>query len=388
MVLATASERRLARLVSDHLGIFTGVIASELDFNCKGPDKLAAILKDSDGRGFEYVGDSSADLPIWRQARQAVIVSSEPRLLRRAKTVCPPAKVIEPQGSGLRDTIRALRPHQWVKNLLLFVPLITSHHMFEPAYLVPAILALLTLCMAASATYLLNDLLDLQSDRIHPNKRSRPLASGRVSIPQAFVMFALLMAGVVVAMLLQPWYFDALVLCYLILTTAYSLVLKRKLMADVICLAALYTLRIVAGGEATGIEISPWLMVFSMFFFLSLAFAKRYTELITFHDRKGKIPGRGYQPIDLEMIRTLGPASGYLCLLVMAQYIYSPEVQRLYSRPWILWLACCVLLYWISRIWFLAHRRQLPHDPVVFALRDRNSYVAGLMLVLILLAAI
>jgi 4-hydroxybenzoate polyprenyltransferase len=288
----------------------------------------------------------------------------------------------------LKSIVRELRPHQWSKNVLIFVPLLTAHVMRNLHYLLPAMLAFVCFCLTASGVYALNDLLDLPSDRRHTRKRKRPIASGELPIPAALALVVVLFGTASALCLLLPWQFAVLLLGYLVLTTAYSMVLKRKLMVDVLCLAALYTARILAGGLATGIPISPWLMAFSTFFFLSLAFAKRYTELESLVHTTEKVPGRGYWAADLELIRVLGPVSGYLCVLVFCLYISkSDEVARFYAHPDVLWLTCPILLYWISRLWFLAHRGHLPHDPVVFALTDTISYICGGLMLAILASA-
>jgi 4-hydroxybenzoate polyprenyltransferase/phosphoserine phosphatase len=389
LVLATASDEELARGVADYLGLFDDVIGSDGRVNRKGRAKLQSIKEHMPGTEFDYMGDSRADLPLWSEARRSIIVASSSNLADRVKGMqsTTTTEIIPAAKTSLKSLVRELRPHQWSKNLLVFLPLLTAHHLREAAYLLPAFLAFCAFCLAASGVYILNDLLDLNSDRRHHKKRRRPLAAGELSIPLALVLMGGMFLGAAALCLTLPWRFAMLLLTYTVLTTAYSAVLKRKLMVDVICLASLYTLRIMAGGAATFIPISTWLMAFSMFFFLSLAFAKRYTELDGMDDSDKKIPGRGYRRSDLELIRILGPVSGYLCVLVFSLYINSREVATYYARPTLLWLSCPLLLYWISRLWFLAHRSQLPHDPVAFALTDRISYLTGLFLVVILAAA-
>ena len=266
--------------------------------------------------------------------------------------------------------------------------MITAHLIGDLGLLLKVLLAFVAYSLAASAVYVLNDLLDLQADRKHHSKHRRPFASGRIPIA---VGVALLLGLIVLSLgiaLLLPTAFVALLLLYLLLTTAYSTYLKRKLMVDVICLAGLYTHRILAGASATGLVISPWLMAFALFFFLSLAFAKRYTELVASQKVAGKIAGRGYMPSDLELIRSMGPACGYLSLLVLCLYINSPDVRQLYRWPEGLWLLCPVFLYWISRVWFLACRQQLADDPVLFAIKDRISLIAGLVVIAVLAVSI
>ncbi len=388
IILATAAEQILADGVADHLGIFAGVIASDGTRNLKGSAKLQAI-QDSIGPGapFDYIGDSTADLPIWRAAARALVVNPSRSLLGKARSQGIDAEVIPTAGGLLKPMLKAIRPHQWAKNVLLFVPVITAHRLTDVVALGQALAAFLAFGFAASSGYLFNDLLDLKSDRRHKTKRRRPLASGRLPIPVGIGLFVGLLAtslGVAGALSLP---FLGMVILYLFLTTAYSLYLKRKLMVDVICLGGLYTLRILAGGVATSIVISTWLLAFSMFLFLSLAFVKRYTEIDGLPASDGKVSGRGYLPGDLDMVRSVGTSCGCLAVLVVCLYINSPDVTILYRHAKLLWLACPVILYWIMRIWFLAQRREMSHDPVVFALSDKISYLAGLILAAILVLA-
>jgi 4-hydroxybenzoate polyprenyltransferase/phosphoserine phosphatase len=388
IVLATATNSKLARAVAEHVGLFDAVLASDSTVNLKGAAKLEAIRAHCGAGGrFDYMGDSHADLPIWREARRSILVGPGRRLLGRTRKLNRPHEVIPAPGGAARQLLRAMRPHQWAKNALLFTPLLTAHRLGDPVAVGQALLGFSSFSLAASSCYMFNDMLDLRADRRHASKRHRPLASGKVSIPIAATLCSgLLVIALAIAAALSPA-FTGMLLLYLALTTTYSLYLKRKLMVDVLCLAGLYTHRILAGGVATTTWISPWLLAFAMFLFLSLAFAKRYTELSAARGTKGKVSGRGYRASDLAMIRSVGPASGYLCVLVMCLYVQSPDVLKFYSRPWLLWLVCPVFLYWITRVWFLAHRRELHHDPVVFALSDRISYIAGTVVAVILLLA-
>ena len=286
---------------------------------------------------------------------------------------------------------RALRPQQWVKNALLVVPLLLSHRVREGHRAVDVVLGVIAFCLAASAIYILNDLLDRKTDRVHPTKRHRPFASGALGATAgAIAGTVLLLAALLLSSLFLSRRFVLLVLAYALLAMLYSLYLKRKVMIDVLCLAALYTLRIIAGGEAAAVVVSQWLLAFSMFLFLSLAFAKRYAELNLMkgiQGGEGLVGGRGYLASDLELIRSVGPASGYLCVLVLGLYINGPDVLKIYEHPTLLWLLCPVLLYWITRIWFVAHRGQLADDPLSFALRDRISYLCGILIVVIAVVA-
>ncbi|WP_099092055.1 UbiA family prenyltransferase [Paludisphaera borealis] len=388
LVLATAADRRLAEAVAEHLDVFDEVVASDDGRNLKGREKLAALQARFGAGGFDYLGDSRADLPIWEAANKALIVRTDRSIERRAAAVCSPSLIFDGAGGGPKALVKALRPHQWAKNVLVFVALIAAHQVFHLGPLLKCGMAFLAFSFTASAVYILNDLLDLESDRRHPRKRRRPFASGAASIPAGVGLIVALLGAATAAAAFLPPSFIGLLILYLALTTAYSVYLKRKLMVDVLCLAGLYTLRILAGGAAASIVISPWLMAFSMFFFLSLAFAKRYTELTAAEGSLEKIPGRGYWPMDLELIRSVGPTSGYLCVLVFCLYLNSPDVRTHYGRPEVLWLSCPLLLYWISRIWFLAYREQLDDDPVAFALRDRISYLIGGAMMVVLGASL
>jgi 4-hydroxybenzoate polyprenyltransferase len=283
--------------------------------------------------------------------------------------------------------VRAMRPHQWVKNLLLLVPLVLSHQASNPAKLWAAGIALASFCLCASGIYIINDLTDLESDRQHPTKRRRPFAAGELTKATGLAMSAALLVSSFSLSLLLPWTFVGLLAVYLVLTVAYSLWLKRKMLVDVILLAVLYTHRIIAGGAATQVLVTMWLLAFAMFFFLSLAFVKRYSELLQVEEVGGEaLSGRGYRVSDLRIIESVGPASGYLAVLVFCNYLSSDMVLRLYSRPQVLWCVAPVLLYWITRMWFIARRRMMHDDPIVFAVRDRVSLLAGALVVLILLA--
>jgi 4-hydroxybenzoate polyprenyltransferase len=312
--------------------------------------------------------------------------------VRSAATQSPRSQEIGPAVQSVSSLIRLIRPHQWAKNVLLLVPMLMAHRIFDLDALFHAGLAFFSFSAAASAGYIFNDLRDVSADRRHPSKRSRPIAAGEVSVSTARWMAAGLLFLAVIAGTQLPWGFDALLLLYLLLTVAYSLYIKRKLMADVVCLAGLYALRVLAGGAATSIYVSPWLLAFSMFLFLSLAFIKRYTELL---DRAAeasppnvRIVGRGYMPSDIDLIRSMGPSCGHISVLVICLYINNKDLVAAYRRPEVLWLICPILLYWISRLWFLADRSQLPHDPIVFALRDRISFIAGLLILAILTIAV
>ena len=285
--------------------------------------------------------------------------------------------------------IRCLRPHQWAKNLLVALPLVAAHRVRDGEGWLHVLLAFIAFSLGASAMYVLNDLRDRDADRAHPQKSQRPIAAGEVSPGQALGLFAICaLTAALIAFLLLPRNFLVCLAAYFIISTAYSLKLKRLLMIDVLTLASLYALRLLAGGAAVDVPLSPWLLAFSMFLFLSIAFAKRYAELrsMTVQGRED-VPGRAYLLVDLDLIRTLGPTSGYMAVLVFALYINSPDAQAMYARVNLLWLICPLLLYWITRLWFAAQRGRMHHDPVVFALTDRGSYAVGACVLAVALLA-
>ena len=286
---------------------------------------------------------------------------------------------------------RALRLHQWLKNLLLFVPLLVSHRLSVPGALLTGCLAFVLFSLCASSAYLLNDLLDLESDRQHASKRRRPLAAGLISTRA--VMFAvpgILVCVFAVAWWLLPWRFVVAMAGYFAVTVAYSVWLKRFMIVDVVTLAMLYTLRIIAGTLLFSLVMTFWMLAFSMFIFLSLAFVKRYAELLGARDKGSadRPGGRGYYAHDLSIISSLGSASGYLSVMVLALYIQDPNTAALYRNPRIIWMACPLLLYWISRVWVLAHRGAMNDDPVVFAIRDRVSLMVGALFGLVFWLAV
>ena len=287
--------------------------------------------------------------------------------------------------------VEALRLHQWLKNILIFVPLLSSHQVTNLPQLGHAALAFVLFGLCASGGYILNDLLDLEDDRHHTTKRHRPFAAGRLSIMAGMIACPLLIgAAFAGALALLPSPFAAAMAAYALLTLAYSLYLKRQMALDVIALALLYTLRVIAGGVVLQLPLTFWLLAFSMFMFLSLAFAKRYAEL---HDalQRGQLDkarGRDYAPGDLSVISSLGATSGYLSVVILALYIHDPATQSLYGAPHLIWLACPVLLYWVTRVWILTHRGDMHEDPVVFAFHDRLSIIAGVAFCAVFIAAL
>ena len=387
-VLCTASDIGLVAPIAEHLGLFEQVIASDGRRNLSGRNKAQALVEAFGSRGFEYAGNGSIDVAVWEQAGGAWVVNNGAALARRAGR-CTQVHAHWPAEPRLRPWLKALRLHQWLKNLLVFVPLLASHRFLEPAVVGDAVLAFVAFGLCASGVYVLNDLLDLTPDRLHPRKRNRPFAAGRIPLLHGlFVAPLLAVAGLALAWLCSPG-FALVLLAYYAMTLAYSLRLKRIVMIDVVLLAALYTVRIIGGTVAIGTEMSFWLLAFSMFIFLSLALVKRYTELVSASSLgKTAASGRGYGVDDLPLLQSLGAASGYIGILVLALYINSPESLELYRNPKLLWLICPVLLYWISRVWVIAHRGDMHDDPIVFAATDRTSQVVVALCILFALGAI
>ncbi|MBZ4416113.1 UbiA family prenyltransferase [Myxococcus sp. RHSTA-1-4] len=387
LVLATAADRRIADGVAAHLGLFSDVFASDGTVNLSGARKLAR-LKESLGT-FDYAGNDAVDVPLWRESRQVVVVHAPAGVLKQAHGLGRQVhRVFERPRVGPRVWVKALRVHQWAKNALVFVPLLAAHKATRPDMLLHAVLGFTAFSLCASSVYVLNDLLDLDSDRRHPTKCKRPFAACALPVSTGVVLApALLLAGAAVCLLLPPA-FAALLATYYALTLAYSLRLKQVVMLDVLVLAGLYTVRIFGGSLAVGVPTSSWLMMFSMFLFLSLALVKRLSEVRRLRlSNETSAHGRGYLAQDYEQLASLGAAAGQVSVLVLALYITSKEVTALYAHPERLWLLCPVMLYWVGRVWVLAHRGLVNEDPLVFALRDRVSYAVGLVSALVLWAA-
>lgn len=389
LVLCTASDRVLAEAVAQHLGCFDRIIASDGSRNLSGHCKAAALVEAYGERGFDYAGNETRDLAIWRYARHAYIVNAAEALAARARKVSEVVQVLPRERKGMRRWFEALRLHQWLKNVLVLVPSLAAHKLLQPVAMAHAAAAFFIFGVCASGVYVLNDLLDLSADRTHLRKRARPFAAGYLPLAAGLVAAPLLtFAAFLAAYTLNPL-FALVLLGYYVLTLAYSLRLKQIAMLDVLVLAALYTVRMIAGGVAVGIEVSFWLLAFSMFLFLSLAILKRYTELGTTRNNSvEQLHGRGYAVGDYELLASLGGASGYLSVLVLALYINSAASQTLYHRPQVLWILCPLLLYWVSRAWIIAHRGAMHDDPIVYAVSDNVSRIIILLCAVVMLCAI
>ncbi|HKT98391.1 MAG TPA: UbiA family prenyltransferase [Paraburkholderia sp.] len=373
LYLCTASNQRFASQVAAHFGLFSGVLASNARMNLRGKHKADALVEQFGDHGFDYCGDARADVPVWRRARQAIVVGDQ-QIAKAARKVNAQIVFFEEKRRLLPLVLKEMRVHQWVKNVLIFVPLLSAHRFNDMQAVLAACIAFASFSLSASSVYLLNDMLDLDADRRHARKRSRPFASGRLPLSLGIVLtIALLGAGGALATLL-PWQFGAVLIAYMAATVAYSFVLKRLTLIDVFTLACLYTVRVIAGGECANIPLSYWLILFSVPLFLSLAMLKRYVELeAMLQQGKTEAAGRGYITQDMSILRSFGTAAGYLSVLVLALYLNSPELKLLYRHPKMLWAVFALTLYWISRIWMLAFRGQMHDDPIVFTFKDRSS---------------
>jgi 4-hydroxybenzoate polyprenyltransferase/phosphoserine phosphatase len=388
VILATATDELVAEEIAACYGFFTDVIASDGQVNRRGKAKLKALREHlGPDQPFDYVGDDGADLPLWEAARYSHLVQPAWHVGWRARHGDGTAvKRVLKRGwfERFKALLRAIRVHQWPKNALLFVPLLLAHQASQIALFAQTALACLAFSLCASSVYVTNDLLDLEDDRQHPRKKHRPFAAGTLQIKTGVLLAPLLaVTSFALAFWALPLLFTGILALYFIATTAYSIFLKRLLLVDVLTLAGLYTLRVAAGGVAVGVWLSPWLVSFSMFFFLSLAFVKRYAGLRVL-EKEGRTGGhrrRDYRVEDMALLRVFGPASGFLAVFVLSFYISSGEVTRLYERPALLWLVGPPLLYWIGRIWFKAHRGEMHDDPVIFSLRDPASYIVGALVV-------
>ncbi|MET1754413.1 UbiA family prenyltransferase [Novosphingobium sp. RD2P27] len=379
VALVTAADQRLANAIAAHLSLFDDVFGSNGVRNLKGPAKARFLVERYGAGNYAYMGDTYADAEVWRNSGHAVVKSRSARV-RATASAHHSFHAIEPPAGSLHGVLRALRPHQWLKNALVFLAMLGAHQ-FDGETVLRALGAFVAFSLVASSVYLVNDLLDLSADRAHARKCNRPFASGAAAIELGLPVAAmLLLSGTIIAALLGPMFLLVLGIYY-VTTTAYSLALKRHTIIDVCVLAGLYTIRVLAGGVATGVPISVWLLAFSLFIFFSLAAVKRQAELVdAVKDGKLKIHGRGYHPDDLALVSQMAVASGFVSVLVMTLYLSSDDVMQIYPQAELLWGVTPVLLFWISRVIFKAHRGEMHDDPIVFAAKDRGSILCGALI--------
>jgi 4-hydroxybenzoate polyprenyltransferase/phosphoserine phosphatase len=380
VVLCTAADLRTAQAIAQHLGIFDEVIASDGQTNLAAARKADRLVQRFGHQGFDYAGNSRDDHPVWQAARQAIVVNAPASVLKAAQEQGNVSQVIPSStGRSTRDIAKMLRLHQWLKNLLLFVPLLAAHQFTQGAAWGSLLLAFFSFSLCASAVYISNDLLDLDSDRLHPRKRHRPFASGAVPVAWGVALSPLLALASMALALAVGTHFLAWLAVYFALTCWYSVTLKRLVLLDCMTLACLYTLRIISGGAASALPLSPWLLAVSGFVFLSLSFLKRHTELLPLVQR-GKttaVHGRGYVAQDAALVQIFGVAAGYASAVVLALYLHGNTVQALYKQPHAILVTVGVLVYWISWMWLQSHRGEMHDDPVVFAVKDRVSLACG-----------
>jgi 4-hydroxybenzoate polyprenyltransferase len=388
LILVSAAERTLVEAIAEHLGLFDLVLASDDGGALTDERQRDRLVAEFGAQGFDYGGSGQSSRELWSAAREAVVVTSAEQAAEIVGKT-PVARTFPEPRPGPGVYFAALRPYQWLKNVLVLMPLLATHQIYEPELLWQALLVLAAFSLCASSAYLLNDLLDLPSDRHHPRKRKRPFASGQLPVAHGLALAPLLLAaGFVIGALLGPLLVGVLALYY-VLTLAYSLRLKDLVILDLLALAGLYTLRVMAGSVAFAIPPSAWLLALCGFLFFSLALVKRYAELVAMSAIEGAhAHARAYLLEDRELLAALGGASGYLSVLVLALYITSDAARQLHLRYQLIWLVCGLLLYWISYMWLMAHRGRMHDDPLVFALRDRVSQIViALMAAVLLLAA-
>jgi 4-hydroxybenzoate polyprenyltransferase len=390
IILATGACSSIAHEVYKNLGVFDDLIASNPTLNCIGPAKQREILNLIGESEFSYVGNSIHDVPIWLSCRKGYIVKTHYSFLKLPRDIQSRLTPIPYTNQPLfRILLRALRFHQWSKNALLFVPLFAAHKFYDSTLVLPGILSFLSFSLTCSGVYLLNDIFDIFDDRLHPTKRNRPIPAGDLAIPTALNLSLISIFFGLLTGFFVDFYFCLTIFIYICATGIYSLIVKKITLFDVFFLAGFYTLRVIAGGFALSIPISNWLLSFTLFFFLSLAFAKRFQEL------KGNLnkplehrTGRGYIPEDLQILAMLGCGSGVISVSIFALYLQSEQGFKIYHHLDFLWPLCILMFYWISRVWLLAYRGELPDDPVIFALKDKQSYFLAIIALGLIFASI
>ena len=386
LVLVTAAAEPLAKAVASELGIFNAVYSTSAAKNLSATSKADLLVERYGRHGFDYAGNDREDLPVFDEARQAIVVAPDRAAAQFQKRTS--SQLFDAGKPTLRTYARMLRVHQWLKNLLVFVPATLAHDIVKLDVFIAVCLAFVAFSATASAIYIINDIIDLPVDRRHARKNQRPFASGQISIPFGLGVVALLLLLTAFICFFLPPAFTLAIVTYLVFTTAYTFALKRMLLGDVICLAGLYSLRLLGGSAASHVPPSFWLMAFAMFFFLSLALAKRYVELDgAIATEMDRIAGRGYRPEDRDIVGQCGVAAAFTAALVLALYINSDAVKTLYTYPWLIWPLGPMVLYMNVRVWILAHRGDMDDDPVLFMAKDwRSQVVIALGAALLLVA--
>lgn len=378
LILCTAANKKIAEIVSKKINLFDEILSSDNKTNIAGDAKAALLNQRFGSKQYDYAGNSKIDLRVWRHANAGILITSSKILISKAKVLTKISKVFEVKKNSLLDYAKFIRLHQWLKNLLLFVPIVAAHELSNVHKWALLIGAFFSFSLCASFVYILNDLFDVENDRSHPKKRERLLANGQVSIPRGILIaLCMLLLSILIAINLAP-VFQICLFIYFLATCLYTILVKRIAIFDCLVLAFLYTLRIISGVLLVGDPLSFWLLAFSLFLFLSLAFVKRYAELaLSIHKTDRNISGRGYVTSDAPLIQTMGVVAGYISVLVLALYLNSEAVLRLYRSPQMIWFGVCILLFWISWVWMQAQRGKMNDDPLIFAIKDRVSVMSG-----------
>ena len=385
-ILVTGSDQRIADIVAEETELFDCVRGSDSAVNLTSKNKRDWLVGEFGENGFDYIGNDADDLSVWPSSRNALVVSPS-NGIAKSDTVSF-SHVFDAHKTQFRDFLSLLRVHQWSKNGLILVPFVLDQRFGDWSATVAIMLAFLAMSLLASITYIFNDMLDLQADRLNETKAKRALASGRIGLFLGAKTMVVLAIALLICMAFLPMQYNVVLLSYLCLTLLYSFYFKQAAILDVCVIAALHTLRVIAGTVAITATWSFWLLAFSMFIFFSLALAKRVAELMNLQKLgQDKTVGRDYHVADLPVLLASGVSTGFLSVLIVALYINSEKVSVMYSTPEILWLVCPVLLYWIGRLWMITGRGEMHEDPIIFAIRDRVSFDAiGLMAVAVLAA--
>ena len=384
IIFCTAANESIALAVAKHLNIFDDVIASNANTNLKSAKKRRALEEKYGERGFDYAGNSAADVEVWAGACHAIVVNASSALHTKMTRIASVSHTFPSESVRLSHWCKALRVHQWVKNLLLFVPILAAHHFGNVQSLTTLLIAFMSFSLCASSVYIINDLLDLESDRQHLRKKNRPFASAKLTIAVGIAIVPLLISLSIALGVMVGKDFLIVLILYFLITIAYSLVFKNVVLVDCLILASLYTVRIIAGAAAASLSLSFWLLSFSIFIFLSLALVKRYAELMV-QDQAGKsfMHGRGYIISDASLLQTFGVSSGYISALVFALYMRSEDILSLYVKPTAIWLFLPILLFWVSWVWLKASRGEMHDDPIIFAAKDKASLIVAVLTTLV-----
>ena len=389
-VLSTATKEEIATAVGNHTQLFDEVICSTDTFNNRSSNKAEVLINKFGVKGFDYIGNGYSDIAVFEKADKSILISDNKHLIRKVTALNSNLDILKTDKNNFKYLLKGMRFYQWTKNVLIFLPLILAHAFTDNKFIFDTLVGFLCFSFTASFIYLVNDLMDLESDRRHTTKSRRPFASGNLSpVLSLSVSFAFLVISIIISFTYLPTEFGLILISYLILTISYSVYLKKITILDIITLSILYSIRIIAGSAITNIALSKWFLAFSLFLFFSLAIIKRYTELSNLlKQNQTKTIGRGYQTDDMTILLSMGTSSGYLSVLIFLFYIFSPDVIKLYREPVLLMPVSIILLFWITRMWFLARRGEMNEDPLVFTSKDKYSYLMLLIAVVFIFIAI